>query len=180
MGETSLGGLRLEGPLVRHGGKVAENEGVEHHWFEDPEVVSDKSDALFTALSLLVVKQIATAQKGLGMEEADIDPVDCGSLLVSVYNHALVDALHVRAESFGPEAGFHFPTLHNFDGVSIELPDGTDSDVCLVELVQEGPSGSLGPDNSSVEVMLLNRVLICLEPKTSHLYNYQIITMQNN
>jgi len=99
---SSLGGGCLEGPFVRNGGEVAENESMQNHRFEDPEVVSDKSDALVFSLSLFIIKQITASQERLRMPVIDINPVDCGSLLVSVHNHALVDSLNIRTEGLGP------------------------------------------------------------------------------
>jgi hypothetical protein len=99
---SSLGGGRLEGPFVRNGGEVAENESMQYHRFVNPEVVSDKSNALVFALSLFIIKQITTSQERFLVPVADINPVDCGSLIVSVHNHTLVNPLNIRTEGLGP------------------------------------------------------------------------------
>ena len=166
----ALCSCRLESTLVAHGVEVGPHLSAEFFHLEEPEVVTHESDLIGALSTSLLVKEITTANEWLGLPPVGIHTVDGGCALLPVDCYALVQTLLVEAKPVVCHAQVLVTALDDFDSVAIDLFDGADSSVGLIELVEEGPSSAGSPVHFATQVVLGHHVLVRLKPERIHFY----------
>ena len=132
--------------------------------------MAHESDLLGTFTTRLLVEKITAADEWLGLPPVGIHAVDGGRALLPVDGYALVQTLLVNAKPVVRHAKVLVASLDDFNSVFIDLSDGADSSVGLIELVEEGPASAGCPVHLAAQVVLGHHVLVRLKPEGIHFY----------
>ena len=107
--------------------------------------MADKRDFFILAFPLLGVEQVSPSDEGVVVPPVAVHSVNCSALFFPVDCHSFVQGLLVRPKVPVKEAEVLIASLDYLDGVCIDLPNMAHSGVFIIQVVHEGPSGSLGP-----------------------------------